>query len=779
MTVRRAVGVVRALAYRCPLWVRIAVGVAATITALSLFMYAYFPTKLEHHAVQGLAMRARAMADLAAYSLAPSLHFGDAVAGDDALRGLKADPDLRYVVVEDSAGRMFTAHQAAEAARHGYQEPFVGGRLSADGSVYCVRATIVAGGRPVGVLHVGFSTSQLQAAIAESQGDVAFIAVLTVLAGVVFALLLGAVATRDLTRVTAVVRRIALGHLDERAPRAAGGEVAELASAFNVMLDTIELNTQRLEQEITHREAAEAMSRTKSEFVANMSHEVRTPMNGVLGMATLLKQTKLSSVQHRYLDGLIRSGESMLQILDDILDFSKIEAGKLAIDPVPMDLDHCIRDVLELLAPRADAKGIELVARYASDAPKTVIADPVRLRQLLINFVTNAVKFTDEGHVLITVIADVTSADRGQFVFSVQDTGCGIPPEQRSRIFEKFTQADASTTRRVGGTGLGLAICKHLVELMDGRIGLESQVGVGSTFWFQLELPLASDVPATAPRNPLEDTLILTVGGPAHQRTTLGALSIGLGARHRTVATGEDAITVMHRRQGLGDPYDVLLVDSSLPDMPGAALANIVSHDPSLAETGIVLLYSPAGDEPLPDLNERVVTLMKPVTEAALAEVVATLQGITPDGDAAGTPRAPAPTRPSAGRGACVLLVEDNETNQEVATEMLSLLGYRCEISANGRDALEAYDPERHAVILMDCEMPVMDGYAATGELRRRHAAGRHVPIIAMTANVRPADRNRCLAAGMDDFIPKPVKLSTLERSLAKWVARVGMSCAS
>ena len=779
MTVASTVGWIRALVSRWPLRGRIAVGVATTITALSMFMYLYFPAKLERHAIQGLASRAHSMAQMAAYSVAPALHFGDVRAADDGLRGVRTDPDLRYVVVIDSTGEIFTAHQAAEARRHEYMGAFIGGRLSTDKSVFRVKATIEAGGMPIGVLYLGLSTGPLQLAIAESRDDVAFVAVVTVLSGVLFALGLGALTTRHLSRVTAAVRRISEGHLDARAPGAPGGEVAELASAFNQMLDTIESNTERLEQEIAHREAAEEMSRTKSEFVANMSHEVRTPMNGILGMATLLKQTKLSVVQNRYLDGLIRSGDSMLQILDDILDFSKIEAGKLAVDATPIDLDLCIRDVLELLAPRADAKGIELVARYAPDAPTAVIADPVRIRQLLINFVTNAIKFTDEGHVLVTVIADVTAADRGQFVISVQDTGCGIPAEQRSRIFDKYTQADASTTRRVGGTGLGLAICKHLVELMGGMIGLESQVGVGSTFWFQLELPLALDAPAAAPQNLLQDTMILTVGGSTHQRTTLGALAIGLGARHRTIATGEEAITVMHRRQGLGDPYDILLVDSSLPDMAGAALANIVAHDPSLAETGIVLLWSPAGGGPLPDLNGRIVTLPKPVTEAALAEVVATLRGITHAAETAKTFEGPAPTAAPLASDPCVLLVEDNETNQEVAAEMLSLLGYRCESCANGREALDAYDPDRHALILMDCQMPLMDGFTATGEIRRRHAGGRHVPIIAMTANVRPADRDACLAAGMDDFIPKPVKLSTLDRSLAKWVARVGMSCAS
>ncbi|MDH3455512.1 MAG: ATP-binding protein, partial [Gemmatimonadota bacterium] len=689
----------------------------------------------------------------------------------------RANPDLRYIVIVDSGGQVFTTYQSAGARRHLYRDVPAVGSLSADKTVYRVRAPIVARSTPIGILYLGLSTDAVQLAIAESRDGVAFVSLVTVLLGALFALAFGALVTRNLSLMTAVARRIADGHRDARASTASGAEISQLASAFNMMLDNIASNTERLEQEIFQREAAEEMSRTKSEFVANMSHEVRTPMNGILGMATLLKQTSLSPAQRRYVNGLIRSGDSMLQILDDILDFSKIEAGKLTIDPTPTNLETCIQDAVELLAPRADAKGIELVMRYSPEAPRFVIADPVRIRQLVINFVTNAIKFTEDGHVLVTVLADVGSKGRGQFVVAVQDTGAGIPAAKQTLIFDKYTQVDASTTRQVGGTGLGLAICKHLIELMGGKIGLESQMGVGSTFWFQLELPLAPDAPNTAPESRFHDTLVLTVSGSSRHRTKLGALVVGLGARHRAVATGEEALTVLHRRQGLGDPYDIALIDSELPDMEGGTLANIVAGDTSLAETRTLRLYSPENEGSPPELTERMVALPMPITEATLSEAVARLRGVTGDpADATPTRTTPAVVAPI---GACVLLVEDNETNQEVAGEMLSLLGYRFEICANGREALDAYDPDHHSVILMDCEMPVMDGYATTGEIRRRDAGVRHVPIIAMTANARPADRQVCLAAGMDDFIPKPVRLSVLQDILTKWVVSPSMSCAS
>jgi signal transduction histidine kinase/DNA-binding response OmpR family regulator len=748
--------------------------VAAT---LSTFMYLYFPAQLERQAFAGLASRAQSMAQVTAYTVAPAVDLNDVLAAHESLRAVRTHPDLRYVVIVDSVGRAFTAYRAADARRHGYADGLVAGALSVDETVYRTMAPIVTQGRPIGVLYLGLSTDAVRLTIAESRDGVAIVALLTVLLGALCGMALGALITRRLARATAVVRRIAGGHWDTRASTT-GGEMGELATAFNAMVDAIARTTGQLKREIAQREAAEEVSRAKSEFVANMSHEVRTPMNGILGMATLIKQTNLSPVQHRYIDGLVRSGESMLQILDDILDFSKIDAGKLAIDPKPVHLDACIRDAVELLASRADAKGIELVIRYSPDAPKFVVADAVRIRQLVINFVTNAIKFTEDGHVLVTVMADVTTESVAQFVIAVQDTGSGIPAAQQTRIFDKYTQADASLTRQVGGTGLGLAICRHLVELMGGSIGLESHVGVGSTFWFQLELPLAPAGAVTAPQNRLHDMLVLTVSGSSRHRTALGALVVALGARHRAVATGEEALTVLHRRQALGDPYGIVLIDSELSDMESGSLANIVAGDPSLAESRTVLLHSPEEDRATPELSERVVVLAKPVTEAALAEAVTSLRGVAHD-TAVEAPDHTTSTAAVAPTGACVLLVEDNETNQEVAGEMLSLLGYRFEACANGREALDAYDPERHSAILMDCEMPVLDGYATTGEIRLRDAGIRHVPIIAMTANARPADRQVCLAAGMDDFIPKPVKLSVLQDVLANWVVDPSMSCAS
>lgn len=727
---------------------------------------------------RALRNRVQTHADVMAMSSAAALAFEDEEAAKNTLLALAKDPTILGARIVRADGSTFTEHAFIDQSFE---------QILARRDAVHLSADVVVDER-IGTIHLWATTRELTNLLTRAFVVLVVGGALSLIAALLFASRLQRVISDPILALAATAEAVSrTKDYTLRVPQTTQDEVGKLVTAFNEMLARTQVTGEKLlahRAELEHKveqrtselanalKDAQAAAQAKADFLANMSHEIRTPMNGVIGMLDLLEAEGLDPRRRSMLETARNSAEALLRIINDVLDFSKIDAGKLTLERIDVELQPLAEEVCTLFSRQAHAKGVEVTCLIDAAVPRLVRGDPVRLRQVLANLLGNAVKFTEHGEVALSLRAMRIDAKHAEIEIAVRDTGIGMTQEAVARLFQSFTQADTSTTRKFGGTGLGLAITEGLVDAMGGRIEVMSEPGEGSTFVVTIPMEVMAFTPPMR-RADLSAFRVLVVDDNATNRRVLGHYLQAGGVGHATAGSALEGLEMLRRAHADGRPFDVVLLDYQMPEVDGFGFLRAMRADSDIAATKCIVLSSAGDRQSGADDLGVAAWLNKPVRQSQLYSAIAMVTGISAGWNA--TVSAAETTAIRAGGlrfDARVLLVEDNVVNQQVALRMLSALGINARVAIDGQEALERVQHESFDLVLMDCQMPVMDGYQATRAIREWEASTHRprIPIVAMTANAMKGDRERCLEAGMDDYLSKPVKRDALTAMLLRWL---------